>query len=193
VIVAGIDTGIGTCGWSRFDTASRRFVALGAFETEKQHHKQKTDDHDDRTAIVADVLASVVEGADIVVAERRSFASAASIGPISLCFGVIVGLVRALPQRPRLYTVAPKVWQHAVVEQEGRINYEDIERSVGHFLRRDSGCARTLDALAPDLREHALDASAIALMGAFRLQHCRPIGGRGASVEKHHTHEVSHG
>ncbi len=181
-MILGIDTGMATCGWARFDTIGRRFVDLGAFATEKSQGKAKTDDQVDRIEIVADVLEMVTRDVEIIVVERMSFASAASIAPIALCMGAVVGLSRAAAARPRVYTVKPQAWQRAVQPSAGkRVDYAEIERSVGEYVRRDRASERSLDSLPSDLRNHALDACAIALMGVYRLHECRPLGGHNSA------------
>jgi hypothetical protein len=178
-VIGGVDTGMGTCGWARFDEHARRFVGIGAIATDKADGKQKTDDQGDRIDLVADVLEESLRGCDVIVVERMSFASAASIAPIALCFGVVIGIARSMRPRPRVLTVKPQVWQRAVQPTAGkRVDYDELEREVDAFVRRDPACALMLDLIDPKLRNHALDAGAMALMGAFRLNQCRPVGGR---------------
>ena len=180
MIVAGIDTGMATLGWARFDTDHRRFVGVGALKTEKQSHKSKTDDQDDRIDIVAEALHGVIRCSDIVVVERRSFGGGvSSIGPISMCFGALLGIVTAMVPQPPVYTVKPQTWQREIVTNAGkRVNYAAVERVVGGYIRRDADACYQLDCIEPGLRNHAIDGGALALMGAFCLHKCRPIGGR---------------
>ncbi len=177
-MILGVDTGMGTCGWARFDHARRCFDGLGAIATEQQRHKQKTDDQGDRIAQVAEALVVAMTGCDVVVVERMSFPPGGQV-PIALGFAVVVGIARTMPQRPRVYTAKPQTWQRAVLPDSGkRVDYDRLEQVIGEYVRRDAGSAIALDRLDPKMRNHALDACAISLMGAFRSHECRPLGGR---------------
>lgn len=178
-MIAGIDTGLGTLGWARFDPGRQRFDALGALTTEHDPTKGKTEDQCDRSELVAVVLVEAMTGCDVVVIEAMSFANANAIAPIALCFGAIVGIAAAIRPRPRLYTTKPKEWQREVVPTSGkRVDYDEVERTVGEFVRRTPTSTFELERLPRALRNHAIDGCALALMGAFRLERCRPLGGR---------------
>lgn len=178
-MILGVDTGNRTFGWARFDPAARRFDGLGAVELDRDKAVQKTDDQADRTATIASLLLVIADGCERWVIERMSFPPGGQV-PIALGFAVAVGVGRA--RRAELYTVKPQDWQRAVLPESGKkVDYEQLERVVGDYVRRDERSAKQLHLLAPKLRTHALDAGAIAMMGAFRLTECRRIRERKAA------------
>jgi len=174
-MILGVDTGNRTFGWARFDHEKRRFDGIGAIELPNDKALQKTDDQADRVITIGGLLVDVVRDCDIVVVERMSFPPGGQV-PIALGFAVTVGVARAASHRPAVYTVKPQTWQRAVLPNSGKkVDYEELELLVGEYVRRDQASAIALDSLAPALRNHALDAAAIAMMGAFRLNECRLV------------------
>lgn len=174
-MILGVDTGNRTFGWARFDHAKRRFDGIGAMELENNKALQKTDDQGDRVITIGGVLTEKIVGCDIVVVERMSFPPGGMV-PIALGFAVTVGVARACLDRPAVYTVKPQTWQRAVLPGSGKkVDYVELERVVGEYVRRNPETAIELDSLPPKLRNHALDAAAIAMMGAFRLHECRLV------------------
>lgn len=176
--ILGVDTGNRTFGWARFDHAKRRFTGIGALELENDKSLQKTDDQADRVITIAGVLCSQIIGCDIVVIERMSFPPGGQV-PIALGFAVAVGVACACSERPPVYTVKPQTWQRAVLPNSGKkVDYDELERVVGEYVRRNPETALELDRLPRSLRNHALDAAAISMMGAFRLHECRLVKAR---------------
>lgn len=174
-MILGVDTGNRTFGWARFDHAKHRFDGLGAMELLPNKGPQKTDDQGDRTITVGGVLLERMRDCDVVVVERMSFPPGGQV-PIALGFAVTVGIARALPHRPRVYTVKPQDWQRAVLPNSGkRVDYAELARVVGEYINADRASAIALGSLVPALRTHALDACAMALMGAYRLHECRRV------------------
>jgi hypothetical protein len=118
----------------------------------------------------------VSEECDRWIIERMSFPPGGQV-PIALGFAVAVGVGRS--RRAELYTVKPQEWQRAVLPGSGKkVDYRELERVVGSYVRRDRQSAIALDSLEPKLRTHALDAGAIAMMGALRLHECRRVKDR---------------
>lgn len=179
-MILGVDTGTATCGWARFDETTRRFAGLGAIELARNKAAQKTDDQADRIATVANELRPRMVGCDRAVVERMSFPPGGTV-PIALGFGCVVGIASGMPID--VYTVKPQDWQRAVLPKSGKkVNYAELERVVTEYVRKDRESAIALDSLPPKQRNHAIDACAIALMGAFRLHECRLVKARNAAV-----------
>lgn len=174
-MILGVDTGNRTFGWARFDHAKRRFDGLGALELVHDKSVQKTDDQGDRAITIAGLLVALVRDCDTVVVERMSFPPGGQV-PIALGFAIAIGVARSQPHAPHVYTVKPQTWQRAVLPTSAKkVDYREISRVVGEYVRKDETSAHALDRLEPRLREHALDAGAIAMMGAFRLHECRRV------------------
>lgn len=173
MIVLGVDTGIATYGWARFDSVSRSFVGLGARELKRDHGRQKSDDDAARAATIADELLVLGDGCERVVIEKMSFPPGGQV-PIALGFAVALTVARA--KGLNAFTVRPQVWQRAVLPLSGkRVDYVELERVIGKCVRSERDSAIALDSLEPKLRNHALDACAIALMGAFRIDECTEV------------------
>jgi Holliday junction resolvasome RuvABC endonuclease subunit len=182
-VILGIDTGLATCGWALLDEQTKSFVDLGVVISPPMDERV-TLDRARRCNKQASVLAEKVRGVSCVVVERMSFpqdgkgrALVNACVPISLSWGVVLGLVAMLDPKPRLLTIAPQRWQREVLPNTGRsVDYELLaQRAAEHILKFHPLVAAKLLALKQAERSHAIDAAMIALCGALRPHRCEEI------------------
>lgn len=187
-MILGIDTGMRTLGWSLLDERTCSFLDLGTVETEPLDEKV-TLDRARRSSTGARVIAEKAPGCSLIVVEQMSFpggkpcrcckrrSGPKQVVPIALSWGVVLGIVAMMNPRPRLLTIAPQRWQRMVQPNAGRkVDYSELARTAAKYiLTKHPRAATSLLTIPKSLREHAIDASMIALAGALRPHACDEV------------------
>jgi hypothetical protein len=187
-MILGIDTGMRTVGWSLLDERTCSFRDLGTVETEPMD-EHVTIDRARRSSIGAKVIAEKAPGCSLIVVEQMSFPGGKpcrickrrcgpkQVVPIALSWGVVLGIVAMLDPQPRLLTISPQRWQRMVQPNAGRkVDYGELSRAAAKFiLTKHPRAAMSLLKIPNGLREHAIDASMIALAGALRPHACDEV------------------
>lgn len=185
-MILGIDTGLATCGWALFSPEQRRFTGLGVIELPKSSRKVHANvERVQRAAKQANEVRDILDGPAFmaggeltVVVEQMSFGGGAnSIAPIALSWGIVLGLIARQQHSTRLLTIAPQRWQRLVQPAAKRkVNYPKLERAMTGYLDKSSHEAFVaLQVLPRSKRNHAIDACALALVGALRPHECEEV------------------
>lgn len=166
-MILGVDGGLRNCGWARV-TPRARVVAIGVITTAKDPSVAKSTDRSLRTTRLADELGVVADDCTAIAAEAMSFPRGTDgIAALALCWGVIATL--ASMRGLTLLEVEPKVWQRAVLPGSGRkVDYTALTEKLADFASLN--VREQLAAIPKALREHALDAMAIAVFAAVGAQ-----------------------
>lgn len=171
-MILGIDPGLRNCGWAVVDPCAR-VLELGLISSEPADGLDEAVDREQREAAQLEILLEVVRrhGVTAICGEALSFGGAPKarfLMAVSLClsWGGILGLATALDLA--VYSVPPKVWEHAVQhDADGAIDYDRVERDLAEYV---TGLAREqLRAIPKAKRNHPLDGAALGMFGALRL------------------------
>lgn len=181
-MILGLDTGLKTCGWALLDERRCSFLDLGVVIQPQKKHLARTVtlERARRANIQAGIIAAKAPGCSTVVVEQLSMGVGGRIAQVSIgiSWGIVLGVVATLPERPRLLTIAPQVWQREVCPSvKGKVDYETLATAVGwHILKRHPLAAEALRKIDDDHKQHAIDAAMIALVGALRPHRCDEVG-----------------
>lgn len=161
----GLDTGIATAGWAVADRTGR-VIDLGVSILDRQRDLGARDDLVRRAAAQAATLNALLPSVACVVCEAISWgmpgANARAMTAMSV--GIITGLVAA--HGKPLHFVAPKAWQDLVAPHRKKGDYAAITTATVAHLQR-SGIGPKLAQIKSAHRNHAIDASALAVYGAL--------------------------
>ena len=169
----GVDVGLGACGWAVIgDDAS--IVDLGVLLQSPDTTVDESTDRARRAANQAELLVDVAQrhGCSAIAAEAMSFGGppaarfhmAISVG---LSWGVVTGVAHTLGLA--LYSVAPKLWQRAVVpDGPKRLLYAQVEATLTAYAKRHIKAEVSLAMIAKGNRNHALDAGGVGLFVTLR-------------------------
>lgn len=182
--ILAIDPGLATCGWAVLDHAGR-VIDLGVLLS----NPSGCDEHIDRARRIQKQGAALREqavghGCSIIAAEAMSFGGAPKARfqmavSLGLSWGGIAAIATSLGCL--LYSVPPKVWEHAAQPDAGKkINYARLEAALSAFVTQHAAVA--LQMIAKSKRNHALDAVGIGLLVALRPEQAdRIVNGRAAT------------
>jgi hypothetical protein len=178
-MILGVDTGLATCGWALLDERTCEVTDLGVVLTEHEQGTKVTLDRAKRALVQAHELALRARGVGTVVVEAMSFppGGANAMVSIALSWGLALGVAAAQSTPPTVLTISPQRWQREVVPISGkRVNYPLVAAEIERLVRRHESAARKLDAIPVRHRNHALDAAALAVIGALRPRACMAVG-----------------
>lgn len=173
-MILGIDPGLATCGWAVLDSAGR-VADLGLIASAPNRKLDESTDRARRAAAQSDILRDVARRHHVrtIACEAMSFggppsarfAMAVSLG---LSWGVVTDLAIAIGAG--LYSIAPKLWQHAI--QPGSsgagIDYPKLEAAIAKYVGQHAVAALAL--IPESKRNHPLDAVGIGLFAALRRE-----------------------
>lgn len=179
-MITGLDTGTETFGWAQLDERTCTLLDLGVIVQKRSPNVPLQLDRAERALVQAAEVTQHVRGAHTVVIEAMSFGGGiASIAPIALSYGVALGIAASAPEPPRVLTIAPQRWQRAIVRDAGKkVSYERVQAEVERFVRapKNANAALKLASIAPKQRNHAIDAIALAVVGALAPRACMTVG-----------------
>lgn len=165
MLALGIDTGIATAGWA-LAARSGRVVACGVIVLPRDKTQGARADLVARATQQAARLTVQLERATCVVCEAVSWgmpgANARAMTAMSV--GIVLGLAAAA-QKP-VHFVPPKTWQDLVAPRRKKGDYAAVSAAIFTHLQR-SGLGATVAAIKTADRNHAFDATALAVYGAL--------------------------
>lgn len=179
-MITGLDTGTETFGWAQLDEGTRTLLDLGVIIQHRSPNVPLQLDRAERALVQASEVVQRVRGSHTLVIEAMSFGGGVkSIAPIALSFGVALGIAASSAEPPRVLTIAPQRWQREILPDTGkRVDYARVAAQVERFVHtpRNANAAAKLAAIPDRHRNHALDAVALALIGALRPRACMTVG-----------------
>ena len=167
-MILGVDPGIRFCGWSVVEETTARVLALGVIHQERDPTIPVSCDRARRACRIARSLVGTIEQYDcgVIAAEAMLFHGAKNaIASLSLAWGSL-SAIAVLLQR-RLFEVPPKRWQHAVAgdAKARKIHYPSLELALDGYVRSQAEAA--FSTIPEAQRNHALDATGIAMYAAL--------------------------
>lgn len=189
--VLGVDTGLATLGWALTD-AHGAPIALGRHASKPTAGLRVAEDLAMRVDLQVAMLADLVDrvraaGVDLVVGiEAMSWPrSSAAIAAIALCWGGLVGLLRA--RGVRGYHVPPAVWERSIAAG----GHDAVADRLQVYLREQRPeLAAWLLQLRADDRTHPIDGLGIAMAVAVAPELCTRIDAPVPDPARAHAREL---
>jgi hypothetical protein len=177
-VILAVDPGL-TCGWAVVRPRTGRVVDVGLLEPPIDHGPARSTDRARRVAAQGRELVAVIErhGCTAIAAEAMlCHGTTNAVVPQVLCWGDLIGI--AVARGLALYEVVAKDWQHAILECEGKVDYDLVAKHIAAFVAHQVG--EQLAAIAPSKRTHVYDAIGVGLYAALSRP-IRIIGARAAA------------
>lgn len=175
-MILAVDPGLATLGWALVEPGTGKLADLGVViaKAAVAAHGGVQRDRIARLIAQSGILGELVKRHDcsVIAIEAMSFpprAQVAAIASICLSWGALVGI--AAVWGCSVVDVAPKTWQHAVLNLKGKVDYDAVFAALSSYVLTTSPtCHAKLEAIPKGHRNHALDAIGVGVYAAMQSE-----------------------